>query len=202
MSGPKLGPSPTYLGFTRDRTPKLRLASLAPQGDGLRLSAASRWMPTAERGNIRAVRQGAKKKPRAEAGRDLKRLCEPPASPEAAPDSAAHVSGAMTRLSQAPVFVLTAPYASAPRIAMAVGTAAPERGYRFNRRQGGGRHCNAEQHQPERLYEVHGYVFPIKARFRAIALIRFLATRIKLNGSRVFPCRNLQATGSSPCRDQ
>jgi len=45
MSGPKLGPSPTYLGFTRDRTPKLRksaiadlrwLASLAPQGDGLR----------------------------------------------------------------------------------------------------------------------------------------------------------------------
>jgi hypothetical protein len=48
MSGPKLGPSPTYLGFTRDRTPKLRksaiadlrwLASLAPQGDGLKEEA-------------------------------------------------------------------------------------------------------------------------------------------------------------------
>jgi hypothetical protein len=36
-------------------------------------------------------------------------------SPEAAPYSTAHVSGAMTRLSQAPVFVLTTPYASAPR---------------------------------------------------------------------------------------
>ena len=108
---------------------------------------------------------GLKEKPRAEAGRDLKWLCEPLTSPEAAPYSTAHVSGAMTRLSQAPVFVLTAPYASAPRIAMAVGTAAAERGYRFNRRQGGGRHRNAEQHQPERLYEVHGYVFPIKARF-------------------------------------
>lgn len=77
-----------------------------------------------------------KEKPRAEAGRDLKWLREALASPEAAPDSTAHVSGAMARLSQAPVFVLTAPYASAPRIAMAVGTAAAERGYRFNRRQG------------------------------------------------------------------
>ena len=66
--------------------------------------------------------------------RDLKWLCEPLASPEAAPYSAAHVSGAMARLSQAPVFVLTAPYASAPPIAMAVGTAAAERGCRFNRR--------------------------------------------------------------------
>ena len=102
-----------------------------------------------------------KEKPRAEAGRDLKWLCEPLTSPEAAPYSTAHVSGAMTRLSQAPVFVLTAPYASAPRIAMAVGTAAAQRRYRFNRRQGGGRHRDAEQHQPERLYEVHGYVFPI-----------------------------------------
>ena len=106
---------------------------------------------------------GLKEKPRAEARRDLKWLCEPLASPEAAPYSAAHVSGAMARLSQAPVFVLTAPYASAPRIAMAVGTAAAERGYRFNRRQGGGRHRNAEQHQPEQLYKVHGYVLPIKA---------------------------------------
>ena len=103
----------------------------------------------------------------------------------------------MARLSQAPVFVLTAPYASAPRIAMAVGTAAAERGYRFNRRQGSGRHRDAEQDQSERLYEVHGYVFPIKERFRAIALIRFLATRIKLNGSRVFPCRNLQVAFES-----
>ena len=65
---------------------------------------------------------------------------------------------------------------------MAVGTAAAERGYRFNRRQGGGRHRNAEQHQPERLYEVHGYVLPIKAPFRSIALYGSL-TRIKLIGS-------------------
>src|SRR3954453_23440745 len=62
MSGPKLGPSPTYLGFTRDRTPKLRksaiadlrwLASLAPQGDGLRdisrRSAGPRWISMTSR---------------------------------------------------------------------------------------------------------------------------------------------------------
>jgi hypothetical protein len=184
MSGPKLGPSPTYLGFTRDRTPKLRksaiadlrwLASLAPQGDGLRdisrLSAGPRWISMTrrlklvaaglclrQRASLAGARRGPradegawvgcadrqagqhsrcalgrKEKPRAEAGRDLKWLREPLASPEAAPYSTAHVSGAMTRLSQAPVFVLTAPYASAPRIAMAVGTAAAERGYRFNR---------------------------------------------------------------------
>jgi hypothetical protein len=144
-----------------------------------------------------ALALGLKEKPRAEAGRDLKWLRKPLASPEAAPYSTAHVSGAMARRSQAPVFVLTAPYASAPRIAMAVGTAAAERGYRFNRRQGSGRHRDAEQDQSERLYEVHGYVFPIKERFRAIALIRFLATRIKLNGSRVFPCRNLQVAFES-----
>ena len=108
----------------------------------------------------------------------------------------------MARLSQAPVLVLTAPYASAIRIAMAVGTAAAERGYRFNRRQGGGRHRNAEQHQPERLYKVHGYVLPIKVRFRAIALIRFLAKRIKRIESRAFPRRNVQAAGSSLCKDQ
>lgn len=113
----------------------------------------------------------------------MKWLCEPLASPEAAPYSAAHVSGAMARLSQAPVFVLTAPYASAPRIAMAVGTAAAERGYRFNRRQGGGRHRNAEQHQPERLYKVHGYVSPMKARFRPVALYGSL--RLGSSSSRV-----------------
>jgi len=45
-------------------------------------------------------------------------------SPEAAPPSTAHVDGAMARSSQAPVLVLTAPYASAIRIAMAVDTAA------------------------------------------------------------------------------
>ena len=89
----------------------------------------------------------------------------------------------MTRLSEAPVFVLTAPYASAIRIAMPVGTAAAERGYRFNRRQGGGRHRNAEQHQPERLYKVHGYVLPIKARFRSIAL--FGSLRLVSSSSRV-----------------
>jgi hypothetical protein len=81
---------------------------------------------------------GPKEKPRAEAGRDLKWLCEALASP-AAPYSTAHVSGAMARRFEAPVFVLTAPYASAPRTAMAVGTAAAERGCRFNRRQSGGR---------------------------------------------------------------
>jgi len=48
----------------------------------------------------------------------------PPQSPEAAPHSMAHVSGAMARSSQAPVLILTAPYASAIRIAMAVDTAA------------------------------------------------------------------------------
>ena len=117
-----------------------------------------------------ALALGLKEKPRAEAGRDLKWLRKPLASPEAAPYSTAHVSGAMARLSQAPVFVLTAPYASAIGIAMAVGTAAAERGYRFNRRQGSGRHRDAEKHQSERLYEVHGYVFPIKTRFRSIAL--------------------------------
>jgi hypothetical protein len=126
---------------------------------------------------------GLKEKPRAEAGRDSKRLCEAVTSPEAAPHSTAHVSGAMARLSQAPVFVLTAPYASAPRIAMAVGTAAAERGYRFNRRQGGGRHRNAEQHQPERLYKVHGYVSPMKARFRPVALYGSL--RLGSSASRV-----------------
>ena len=100
---------------------------------------------TGKRGNRSLCALERKEKPRAEAGRDLKWLCEALASP-AAPYSTAHVSGAMARLSQAPVFVLTAPYASAPRIAMAVGTAAAERGYRFNRRQGGGRHRDAEQH--------------------------------------------------------
>ena len=125
---------------------------------------------TGKRGNRSLCALERKEKPRAEAGRDLKWLCEALASPEAAPDSTAHVSGAMARRSQAPVFVLTAPYASAPRIAMTVGTAAAERGRRFNRQQGGGRHRDAEQHYPERLYEVHGYVFPIKARFRPIAL--------------------------------
>ena len=135
---------------------------------------------------------GLKEKPRAEAGRDLKWLCEPLTSPEAAPYSTAHVSGAMTRLSQAPVFVLTAPYASAPCIAMAVGTAAAERGYRFNRRQGGGRHRDAEQHQPERLYEVHGYVFPIKARLRSIALygsLRLGSSSWRVECSRAGTCR-------------
>ena len=37
----------------------------------------------------------------------------------------AHVNGAMARSSQAPVLILTAPYASAPRIAMAVETQPP-----------------------------------------------------------------------------
>lgn len=112
-------------------------------------------------------------------------------SPEAAPYSTAHVSGAMARRSQAPVFVLTAPYASAPRIAMAVGTAAAERGCRFNRRQGGGRHRDAEQHHLERLHEFHGYVFPIKARFRSIALygsLRFVSSSsgVKCSRARTF----------------
>ena len=138
-----------------------------------------------------ALALGLKEKPRAEAGRDLKWLRKPLASPEAAPYSTAHVSGAMARLSQAPVFVFTAPYASAPRIAMAVGTAAAERGYRFNRRQGSGRHRDAEQHQSERLYEVHGYVFPIKARFRAIALygsLRFVSSSSRVEYSRAGTC--------------
>jgi hypothetical protein len=53
-------------------------------------------------------------------------LCEPalPSSPEAAPHSMAYISGAMARSSQAPVLILTAPYASAVRIAMVVATAA------------------------------------------------------------------------------
>ena len=113
----------------------------------------------------------------------MKWLRKPLASPEAAPYSTAHVSGAMARRFEAPVFVLTAPYASAPRIAMAVGSAAAERGYRFNRRQGGGRHRNAEQHQPERLYKVHGYVSPMKARFRPVALYGSL--RLGSSASRV-----------------
>jgi hypothetical protein len=138
---------------------------------------------TGKRGNRSLCALERKEKPRAEAGRDSKRLCEALTSPEAAPHSTAHVSGAMARLSQAPVFVLTAPYASAPRIAMAVGTAAAERGYRFNRRQGGGRHRNAEQHQPQRLYKVHGYVSPIKARFRPVALYGSL--RLGSSASRV-----------------
>jgi hypothetical protein len=45
-------------------------------------------------------------------------------SPEAAIHSTAHVSAAMARRSQAPVLILTAPYASAIRIAMVVVTAA------------------------------------------------------------------------------
>ena len=122
----------------------------------------------------------------------MKWLCEPPASPEAAPNSTAHVSGAMARLSQAPVFVLTAPYASAPRIAMAVGTAAAERGHRFNRRQGGGRHRDAEQHQPEQVHKFHGYVFPFKARFRSIALYGSL--RVGSSSSRV------ACSGAGTCR--
>ena len=63
MSGPKLGPSPTYLGFTRDRTPKLRLASIAPQGDGLRYQPPYLVAQTRKRGNVRVVRQGEKKSP-------------------------------------------------------------------------------------------------------------------------------------------
>src|SRR5262245_37166493 len=60
-------------------------------------------------------------------GRDVKR--DPPRrigerrrrqSPEAAPPSTAHVNGAMARSSQAPALMLTAPYASAIRIAMVV----------------------------------------------------------------------------------
>jgi hypothetical protein len=43
---------------------------------------------------------------------------------KAAPHSTAHVSGAMARPSQAPVLILTAPYASTIRIAMVVATAA------------------------------------------------------------------------------
>src|SRR5579872_967702 len=43
---------------------------------------------------------------------------------QTAPDSAADVSGGMAGMSHAPGLVLTAPYASAPRIAMAVRTAA------------------------------------------------------------------------------
>ena len=45
----------------------------------------------------------------------------PKASPEAAPHSTAHVYGAMARSSQAPVLILTAPYASAIRIAISAG---------------------------------------------------------------------------------
>src|SRR4029078_8650948 len=118
--------------------------SLAPQGDGLRYQPpqAGCRQPSGARFALCAR---AKRKPRAAAGRGLKWLWEPLTSPEAAPDSTAHVSGAMARRSQAPVFVLTAPYASAIGIAMAVGTAAAERGYRFNRRQGSGRHRDAEQ---------------------------------------------------------
>src|SRR5690349_1501345 len=47
-----------------------------------------------------------------------------PTLPEAAPYSTAHVNGAMARSSQAPVLILTAPYASAIRIAVAVVAAA------------------------------------------------------------------------------
>jgi hypothetical protein len=47
-----------------------------------------------------------------------------PTLPEAAPYSTAHVNSAMARSSQAPVLILTAPYASAIRIAMAVVAAA------------------------------------------------------------------------------
>jgi hypothetical protein len=46
------------------------------------------------------------------------------AESQAAVHSPAHVSAAMARSSQAPVLILTAPYASTIRIAMVVATAA------------------------------------------------------------------------------
>ena len=62
---------------------------------------------TGKRGNVRVCARAQRKAPR-RGGARFEVAVRTLTSPEAAPYSTAHVSGAMTRLSQAPVFVLTA----------------------------------------------------------------------------------------------
>jgi hypothetical protein len=59
----------------------------------------------------------------------------------------------MARMSQAPGLILTAPYAFAPAIAMAVRTAAAQGESRRRRRNSGGQNGDTEQQVPKHFHK-------------------------------------------------